>query len=201
MSPADGPPPEPPEPPAATTDAYFDRMWSTGDDPWDHGGRWYEARKYRLTVAALPRRRYRRAFEPGCGTGLLTALLAPRVDRLVACDRSARAVDVTRRRCADLAGVEVTRGRLPDGWPGGTFDLVVLSEVLYYLDDAQLDRALAHTVASLDPHGHVVAVHYRQPVAEHARLGDDVHERLATALPELLVRHVEDDFVLEVRAA
>ena len=183
----------------ATTDAYFDRMWSLGDDPWEHGSRWYEARKYGLTVAALPRRRYRRAFEPGCGGGHLTVLLAPRVDGLVATDRSPRAVDVTRRRCAALPGVEAVVGRLPDDWPDGTFDLVVLSEVLYYLDDAQLDLALARTVASLDPHGHVVAVHYRRPVADHARLGDDVHDRLAPALPEVLVRHVEDDFVLEVR--
>ena len=185
--------------PRATTDAYFDRMWALGDDPWDHGSRWYETRKYRLTAAALPRPRYSRAFEPGCGTGRLTALLARRVDRLVAWDRSPRAVGVTRRRCAGLAGVEVETGRVPGEWPRGSFDLVVLSELLYYLDDAGLDLVLDRTATALAGDGHCVAVHYRRPVLEHARLGDDVHERLGDALPRLLVRHIEEDFVLEVR--
>ncbi len=44
-----------------------------------------------------------------------------------------------------------------------------------------------------------MAVHYRRPVREHARPGDEVHERLTDAMPQVLVRHVEDDFLLEVR--
>lgn len=190
----------PSAPPPATSDAYFDHMWSLGDDPWEHGVRWYERRKYRLSVAALPRPRYRRAFEAGCGAGHLTELLARRADRVVAVDRAPRAVRVTRRRCSALPGVEIDEARIPDDWPAGGFDLVVLSELLYYLDDDQLDRAIGRTVDCLEPHGHVLAVHYRRPVAEHARLGDDVHDRLAGVLPTLLVRHVEDDFLLEVRA-
>lgn len=186
--------------PAATSAAYFGHMWSLGDDPWEHGARWYEQRKYRLSVAALPRPRYRRVFEPGCGAGYLTELLARRADRVLAVDRAARAVRVARRRCSALPGVEVHEARIPADWPAGRFDLVVLSELLYYLDDDQLDRAIGRTVGCLEPDGHVLAVHYRRPVREHARPGDDVHDRLATVLPARLVRHVEDDFVLEVRA-
>ena len=190
-----------PEPdPRPTTDAYFDRMWALGEDPWEHGSRWYETRKYQLTAAVLPWPRYRRAFEPGCGAGYLTALLAPRVEHLVAWDRSPRAAAVTHRRCATHAGVEVGTGRVPEDWPDGSFDLVVLSELLYYLDDPQLDRVLTRTRTALGGNGHCVAVHYRRPVAEHARLGDEVHERLGDALPRLLVHHIEDQFVLEVRS-
>ena len=64
----------------ATTDTYFEEQWERTDDPWDQVHRFSEQRKYDLTVAALPRPRYRRSFEPGCATGSLTRRLATRVD-------------------------------------------------------------------------------------------------------------------------
>jgi hypothetical protein len=46
--------------------AYFDEIYRSDPDPWKFESSWYEERKYALTVAALPERRYRSAFEPGC---------------------------------------------------------------------------------------------------------------------------------------
>jgi hypothetical protein len=51
---------------------YFDRMYADSQDPWDFAGRWYEQRKRALTMASLPRARFRRAFEPGCSIGQLS---------------------------------------------------------------------------------------------------------------------------------
>jgi hypothetical protein len=39
-------------------DAYFDRMYDDTDDPWQLSTRWYERRKYAITLALLPDRRY-----------------------------------------------------------------------------------------------------------------------------------------------
>lgn len=163
---------------AATPDTYFDAMWATGDDPWAHATRWYEARKYGLTVAALPRRRYRRSFEPGCGTGVLTRALGERSDEHLAMERHPRGVAATRDRCAGVPTVRVVQGRIPDDWPDGDHDLVVLSEVLYYLTADELDAVLDRCATSLRPGGDLVAVHYRGIVAEHTWSGDEVHERL-----------------------
>lgn len=186
----------------ATSDAYFARSWAGSDDPWDHAGRWYEARKYALTVAALPRERYRRSFEPGCGAGVLTERLAARSDEHLAMERHPRGVAATRRRCAALPSVRAVEGRIPDDWPEGPFDLIVLSELLYYLSDGQLDDVLARCDASLEPGGDVVAVHYRGEVAEHVRSGDDVHHRLARHPGwELRTGLREPDFVLTVLRA
>ena len=69
-----------------TDPGYFERMYANSDDPWHLAENPYEQRKYALTVASLPRERYRRGFEPGCSIGLLTALLAPRCEELVATD-------------------------------------------------------------------------------------------------------------------
>ena len=65
-----------------TLDAgYFRDMYAASPDPYGLAERWYEARKYALSLALLPRERYGAAFEPGCSIGVLTALLAPRCDQ------------------------------------------------------------------------------------------------------------------------
>ena len=77
---------------------YFERLYAASPDPWGFTTRWYEERKYALSLAMLPRRRYAEAFEPGCSIGVLTALLTPRCDRLLSWDVSAEAVRRARER-------------------------------------------------------------------------------------------------------
>lgn len=183
----------------ATADDYFEQMWSTGPDPWDHGGRFYEHRKYALTAAALQSDRYDAIFEPGCATGLLTVRLAPRAQRYVATDRHPRAVEVTRARIEGLEHVEVRQGAIPDDWPEGSFDAVVMSELLYYLDPDGVRAALDRAASCTGPGAELVAVHFREPVAEHALLGDEVHALIAAHEAwTRAVHHLEDPFVLEV---
>jgi hypothetical protein len=173
---------------------YFDALYTEHPDPWRLADRWYEQRKYALTLAALPRPRYENGFEPGCSVGVLTEQLADRCDRLLAVDTAAAAVAATRTRLAGREHVRVEHRELPAQCPAGPFDLVVLSEVGYYFDAADLDRPLA-------PGGDLVAVHWRHPVADYPLPGDAVHDRLA-ARPDLTrtVRHTEADFRLEVFA-
>jgi SAM-dependent methyltransferase len=182
----------------ATPTEYFDAMWSTGPDPWDHGGRFYEHRKYALTAAMLRTSTYESMFEPGCATGILTQMLEPRARRYVATDRHARAVEVTAARVGSRPGLRVEQGQIPDDWPDEQFEAVVLSEVLYYLDPADvitsLDRAASVTARGAE----LVAVHYREPVVDHAILGDEVHALIAEHPAwRLEISHVEQLFVLE----
>ncbi|MBB3157943.1 LmbE family N-acetylglucosaminyl deacetylase/SAM-dependent methyltransferase [Microbacterium proteolyticum] len=190
-----------PAPESTVGQAYFDDIYARHDDPWGFDSRWYEERKRAVLLAALPRRRYRATFEAGCSTGALTVELAGRSDRVLAVDLAAAALDRARRRMPDDANVELRRGTLPDDWPAGEFDLVVLSEVAYYWAGADLDRGLTAAVASLSADGHLVACHWRHPVAEYPRTGDSVHDALAERADLVrLVRHEEEDFVLEVFA-
>ena len=78
--------------------SYFDGMYARSADPWGFTSRWYERRKYAISLAMLPRERYRRGFEPGCSIGVLTQQLAGRCDRLLACDVAAAAVTTATRR-------------------------------------------------------------------------------------------------------
>lgn len=183
----------------STPGTYFAGMYAETPDPWHLAERWYETRKRALTLASLPRARYRSAFEPGCSVGLLTEALAPRCGRLLAADREASAVRTARERVAGHAGVRVERLTVPDEWPDGTFDLVVLSELGYYLGPAALDRLLGRVADGLEPGGDLVAVHWRHPVAEHAQTGDEVHRRIDDCRDwEAVLTCRDDDLVLQV---
>ncbi len=175
--------------------AFFDSLYEQASDPWGLADRFYERRKRDLLLAALPRERFRRAFEPGCAIGLLTERLAERCDELVSFDVAELAVAATRERVRGRSNVQVERGSIPDAWPPGTFDLIVLSEVGYYCDDlAGLVRAVH---GSLEPGGVVVGCHWRHPAADHPHPAEAVHAALDTTFPTI-VRHVEDDFLLDV---
>jgi SAM-dependent methyltransferase len=176
---------------------YFDDLYRHHPDPWGFRTRWYETRKRQATMAALPDRHYPSVFEPGCSTGLLTRLLAARSDRVLAMDISAAALQHAHTNVPDH--VQLRKGAVPHDWPAGRFDLVVLSELGYYLDekDCQQLARLAATSA-----GDLIAVHWRHPVEDYPLTGDHVHHILEhTAAEHRLTRichHVEADFRLAV---
>lgn len=180
---------------------YFDAMYAGSPDPWGFRDRWYERRKRDLTLAALPARRYRRVFEPGCSIGLLSAALAERCETLLAVDASEAAVASARANLAEHPHVRVETRALPEDWPRGepSYDLIVLSEVGYYFDAADLDALVALAVASLHADGTLLACHWRHPVADYPLSGDQVHAAIARR-PELcrVVWHEEPDLRLEV---
>jgi len=178
---------------------YFADMYAGAEDPWGFRSRWYEQRKRDVTLAALTRPRYRRAFEPGCSIGVLTAALADRCDEVVAADVDERAVTTARDSLAPLGNVRVERLSLPQEWPDGMFDLVVISELAYYLGPAELDQLLDCAVGSLAPRGTLLACHWRHPVPDYPATGDEVHHRLLSR-PELdqAVSHLEEDFRLDL---
>jgi SAM-dependent methyltransferase len=179
--------------------AYFDQMYADSPDPWGFTSRWYERRKYALTLAMLPREHYDYAFEPGCSIGVMTEQLGPRCTRLLSCDVAGAAVRAAARRTAGQPGIRVQQRVLPRDWPPGDFDLIVFSEFLYYFGGDDLRRVLDRSVASLRPGGTLLAVHWRHPVPEYPRRGDDVHEALdEQAGLSLLARHREPDFIAEV---
>ena len=181
------------------TKQYFDDLYRHDDDPWKIRNRWYERRKRALMLASLPHERYARAFEPGCGNGELTALLASalRRTRRHGYRRGRRRAHAATRR--GLFNVTVQQMLLPDVWPSGKFDLVVISEIGYYLDEPQLWHIVEHIHQTLSRDGAVVACHWRGRSKAGSSTGDDVHAKLRgrMSLP-LLCHYWDDDLVLDV---
>ena len=179
----------------ASTGAYFDRLYADADDPWGLGTRFYEQRKRSLLLASLPRPRFDSAFEPGCATGLLTAELGDTVQRrpCVGCRTTGRRRDVAARR----GPAERRRGTRRDSRRVARRPVrphrAVRGGVLQPRPrparrtcvDEPLRRRRARRLS-------LAACSARSPAP-----ADDVHAALDRA-PLRVVRHVEDDFRLDV---
>jgi LmbE family N-acetylglucosaminyl deacetylase len=185
----------------AELDAHFEQLHRNVDDPWSVRTRWYERRKRELMVATLPRERYERALELGCSIGETTAALARRCDEVIAVDHSAAAVESATHRLADVGRATVARMRIPYDWPDGTFDLIVVSEIGYYLAEDQWARAIDRCRSSLREGGQVLLCHWLGRSDDFAQTGMDVHRafRRHSGLAAV-VEHREPEFILEVFA-
>lgn len=179
--------------------AYFTRMYDDAQDPWEFSSRWYEQRKYALCLAMLPRPRYRRVLEPACSVGVLTVRLAQRADEVVASDlvpaAVERATERVRREVEDPSRVTLAVGDLRDPLPDGEFDLVVLSESLYYLHADEQRQLVQRVLERLSDDGHVLAAHWRPRVPEYHQDGDEVHDALERTPGLLVLAQYRDDDV------
>jgi LmbE family N-acetylglucosaminyl deacetylase/SAM-dependent methyltransferase len=180
----------------ASRATQFDVMYDGGDDPWAFDGSFYEERRRALVLAQLGCRRYGRALEIGCADGRLTEALLERCDQVVAIDASHRAVAAARDR---VPGAVVEQGTAPADLPPGPFDLVLLSEVGYFLTPLELVATLRRCEASLAPGGELVLCHWQHPT-EHVPLdGVLVHEQARTALRlRRRATYLDDDLRIDV---
>jgi SAM-dependent methyltransferase len=175
---------------------YFTGLYLAKDDPWDVATKWHNRRKYAVTLAGLPRERYRRCYEPGASIGLFTRELAARCDEVLAVDSVEEAVQQARDNTADLPNVRVERALLPAGLPDGTFDLIVIGDLLYYLSATDLEAFLDGLIQRLEPGGDLVSLHFRDRENPGNYDGFNVHAVLAARPGLAPVIHHEDEWFL-----
>jgi len=141
----------------------FDRLYAERPDPWQLASSAYEAEKYQATLAALDGRQFRAGLEIGCSIGILTRRLAGVCNSLLGIDFAEAALAQARRNCADLPHVGFRQARIPLGIPAPDrdgYDLIVLSEVLYFLYQADIQATAATVRAALSPNGVILLVNY-----------------------------------------
>lgn len=166
---------------------WFEALYRDQGDPWNFAGSPYERAKYDHTLASLPQDRFGAVLEVGCANGVLTRRLAARCDHLLGVDVSPTALAAARTRCADLPNVTLEQRTLPAETPAGPFDLILLSEVVYYWDSGDLAGMATCVSQSLRSGGYLLLVHWTgdtdypksgdAAVGELRRdLGDDVRE-------------------------
>ena len=168
--------------------AVFERIYARGDDPWEFEGSAYEIAKYDETLAALPRPRFACGLEVGCSIGVQTRRLAERCDSLLALDVAPSAVARARSRCADLPHVTVREAQVPRDWPPGTYDLIVLSEVLYFLDRDDLAGLARLVLGGLRADGAVLLVNWTGQTDTPTTGDEAARIVLAGTAPRLAVR-------------
>jgi len=97
----------------------------------------------------------RRILDAGCGSGPLFAALRDRGAIVTGFDKSAGMLEQARRRLGDDADLQLADLSNPLPFPDGTFDDVIASLVLHYLED--WSPALAELRRVLKPGGRVIA--------------------------------------------
>jgi peptidoglycan/xylan/chitin deacetylase (PgdA/CDA1 family) len=143
------------------------------EDPWNYGSA-YEQEKYDRTIELLPKSGIERALELACAEGRFTRLLAPHVGNLIATDISQVAVERAQNRCREFGNIEFSRLDLISDELPGELDLIVCSEVLYFLGDiAILREAAKRMAAKLKPGGSVLSAHSFVVSDDRERTGFD----------------------------
>jgi SAM-dependent methyltransferase len=177
----------------------FEARYRTDPDPWGYTTSAYERDKYAATLAACGPGPFAHALELGASIGVFTSLLAPRCRYLTTVDAAPTAVALARARLADAPGVQILEGAIPDAIPDGPYDLVVASEILYYLTAGELDATLDRLSEQTRPGARVVAVHWRPDGPERPLTADCVHATLR-GQPWLQARRRADtdDYRLDV---
>ncbi|MGB6489934.1 MAG: metalloregulator ArsR/SmtB family transcription factor [Methylovirgula sp.] len=121
----------------------------------------------------------------GTGTGRMLELLAPHADRAVGVDQSPQMLAVARVRLekAGLRNVQLRQGdiyALPV--ERDSYDLVVIHQVLHYLDDPA--RAIREAARALRPSGRLLIVDFA-PHTEESLREQHAHRRLGFSGEEI----------------
>lgn len=140
--------------------AHFEALYGGSADPWNFEASAYERDKYAATLAALNGRQYRNAIEIGCSIGVLSALLAERCDRFLGVELNATAAQRARERLSHMLSARVLVAEVPKTWPKDSYDLVVLSEILYFLSGNEIEQVAGHIARDLEPGGDCVLVNW-----------------------------------------
>lgn len=187
---------------AADAERIFDEVHSREEDPWDYSSSWYERRKRALTLGALPKESYDSGLELGCSIGTLSEELARRCRQFLGVDASSTALLQARQRLSGYPSAEARHLTVPNEWPEGTFDLVVLSETGYYLSPEELSELLDRIRASTRPGGTLLLCHWRHPISGWQLDAEAVHAmaRSHLAWPAHGI-YRERDFMLEILVA
>jgi len=150
---------------------YFETLFAKQADPWKYTSP-YEEKKYEQTLELLPSIQFEQVLELACAEGHFTVQIAPRVGSLLAVDISLIGLERATKRCNGLKNVrfqllDLTKDPIP-----GHFDLIVCSEVLYYIGGLDELQAFARRVAkSLNPGGHFITAHANLVIDEPDRPG------------------------------
>ncbi|HEY1687648.1 MAG TPA: SAM-dependent methyltransferase [Solirubrobacteraceae bacterium] len=168
---------------SATADLErFERLYQQSPDPWGYLTSSYEQEKYAATLAALLRRSHGLSLEVGCSIGVFTLQLAARCAQLVAIDFSLSALELARDNLQGVSNVDLRRAVFPAEIPQGRWDLIVCSEVLYYLQPQALEEAIDWIESQLASGASVLTVSWRGVGRDEPLSGDEVHDRLARKL-------------------
>lgn len=168
--------------------AGFDATFAAHPDPWRTHTARDEASKRQAILRALGRGRTGRVLELGCGNGSNSVRLARRALYLSACDGTVTATRLTRAALAEAPGARVCTCVLPNQFPRGRFEAIVIAELLYYMLRWQMQQLARRVARALVPGGRVVLAHHHIDFHDTAQTARAIHGRWLAATQQAWTR-------------
>lgn len=157
--------------------AHFDALFEQSPDPWGTHSRRAEHMKRACIARMVGAHCQGRMLELGCGNGSNSRTLAACGLRLIACDGAPAALERAGGVLSATRNVTLYRLALPGRFPPGPFDLIVIAELLYYLDDITLASVMSEIDRSLVSGGALILCHHHRQFGDALQRQDDLHAR------------------------
>ena len=181
---------------------YFEDLYRHNSDPWGYDAHWYEARKRQICLALLTKPRYPKVLEVGCSNGHLSFHLAQRAEQLVCIDVSESAVRLASERLKELEHVVVENSKIPEDYSIQKFDLILISEMAYYLSKDELHEFIEKLKHSLNDDGEILCCHWRHEIQDFELNAEQVHQAFQQHFPFHHYLSLNDpDFMIDLWTA
>lgn len=181
---------------------YFEDLYRYNSDPWGYDSHWYEARKRQICLALLTRPRYPKVLEVGCSNGHLSIYLAQRAEQLWCIDVSESAVQLASERLQEFEHVVVENRKIPEDYSIQKFDLILISEMAYYLSANELHQFIEKLKHSLNDDGEILCCHWRHEIQDFELNAEQVHQAFQQHFPFHHYLSLNDpDFMIDVWTA
>ena len=131
----------------------FEALYRSKKDPWDIG--LADSDRYNRYFTLISTHARGSVLDIGCGTGAFLARCTEGATKLVGVEVSATAIENGRARFPNIDFFQGSADRLGEieGLQGLKFDLIICSDLIYYLSDRGKLRLLAWIASHLTPNG------------------------------------------------
>nr|WP_275661721.1 class I SAM-dependent methyltransferase [Acinetobacter pittii] len=181
---------------------YFEDLYRHNSDPWGYDAHWYEARKRQICLALLTKPHYPKVLEVGCSNGHLSFHLAQRAEQLVCIDVSESAVRLASERLKELEHVVVENRKIPEDYSIQKYDLILISEMAYYLSKDELHEFIEKLKHSLNDDGEILCCHWRHEIQDFELNAEQVHQAFQQHFPFHHYLSLNDpDFMIDLWTA
>jgi len=181
---------------------YFEDLYRHNSDPWGYDAHWYEARKRQICLALLTKPHYPKVLEVGCSNGHLSFHLAQRAEQLVCIDVSESAVRLASERLKELEHVVVENRKIPEDYSIQKYDLILISEMAYYLSKDELHEFIEKLKHSLNDEGEILCCHWRHEIQDFELNAEQVHQAFQQHFPFHHYLSLNDpDFMIDLWTA
>jgi 2-polyprenyl-3-methyl-5-hydroxy-6-metoxy-1,4-benzoquinol methylase len=102
--------------------------------------------------------------------------LAARCAKLLAVDISEKPLEIAKKRCGNQPQVTFKALDISKEFPGDTYDLIIISEVGYYLTEEKLLELYENCQKNSSNNGQILLVHWTGFVEEYPLSGREVHK-------------------------